>query len=70
MTQSAVIYSRVSTNKQDADNQIKVLEGWAKERGLEGPSRRCETGTSARRKGQEAPQKTIAEIALVFQHGT
>jgi len=32
--QSAVIYSRVSTSKQDADNQIKVLEGWAKERGL------------------------------------
>ena len=51
--QSAVIYSRVSTNKQDSDNQIKVLEGWAKERGLEGPSRRCETGTSARRTKEE-----------------
>ena len=30
--QPAVIYSRVSTNKQDADNQIKVMESWAKDK--------------------------------------
>ena len=117
--QPAVIYSRVSTNKQDADNQIQVLESWAKERGLEVIGVYTETETAwrdghqqelarlvrdARKgrfsfvlvwaldtlsrlgslsilslihklasygvKGQEAPQKTIAEIALVFEHGT
>ena len=32
--QSAVIYSRVSTGTQDADNQIRVLQTWAKQRGF------------------------------------
>jgi len=31
----AVIYSRVSTSQQDTDNQIKVLETWARHRGFE-----------------------------------
>lgn len=31
----AVIYSRVSTEEQDPENQILVLERWAKERGFE-----------------------------------
>ena len=31
----AVIYARVSTGQQDADNQIAVLKGWARQRGLE-----------------------------------
>ena len=32
--QSAVIYCRVSTSKQDADNQLQILQTWAKQRGL------------------------------------
>ena len=32
--QSAVIYCRVSTSQQDADNQLQILQTWAKQRGL------------------------------------
>lgn len=31
----AVIYSRVSSNEQSTDNQVAVLEGWAKQRNFE-----------------------------------
>jgi putative DNA-invertase from lambdoid prophage Rac len=31
----AAIYARVSTHEQDSDNQVLVLEGWAKQRGFE-----------------------------------
>ncbi|MDA1056604.1 MAG: recombinase family protein, partial [Proteobacteria bacterium] len=34
MHKKAVIYSRVSTNEQTVDNQLKVLREVAKKRGL------------------------------------
>lgn len=35
LEKKAVIYSRVSTNEQSMDNQVPVLEAWARQRGLE-----------------------------------
>ena len=32
--QPAVIHSRVSTRRQDADNHLQILQTWAKQRGL------------------------------------
>ena len=31
----AVIYARCSTNEQNTDNQVPVLEAWAKQRDFE-----------------------------------
>ena len=45
---SAVIYSRVSTSKQDAENQTHVLQTWAKQRGLEVVGVYTETETAWR----------------------
>jgi DNA invertase Pin-like site-specific DNA recombinase len=35
MNNKIVIYSRVSTNEQSTDNQVPVLEKWARDRGFE-----------------------------------
>jgi DNA invertase Pin-like site-specific DNA recombinase len=59
MTQSAVIYSRVSTNKQDAVNQIKVLESWAQERGLEVIAVYTETEPAWRDGHQQEPARLV-----------
>ena len=61
MTLPAVIYSRVSTSKQDADNQIKVLEGWAKERGLEVIGVYTETETAWRDGHQEQLARLVRD---------
>ena len=63
--QPAVIYSRVSTNKQDADNQIKVLEGWAKERGLEVIAVYTETETAWR----DGHQQELARLVRDAKKG-
>jgi DNA invertase Pin-like site-specific DNA recombinase len=63
--QPAVIYSRVSTNKQDADNQIKVLESWAKERGLEVIAVYTETETAWR----DGHQQELARLVRDARKG-
>jgi len=62
---SAVIYSRVSTNKQDADNQIKVLESWAKARDLEVIEVYTETETAWR----DGHQQELARLVRDARKG-
>ena len=61
MTPSAVIYSRVSTSKQDAENQTDVLQAWAKERGLEVVAVYAETETGWRHGHQQELARLVRE---------
>jgi len=58
----AVIYSRVSTQDQSTDNQVPVLEAWAKQRGYEVVDYYVES-ESAWKAGHQAELKRLTEDA-------
>jgi len=62
---SAVVYSRVSTSKQDAENQTHVLQTWAKQRGLEVVGVYTETETAWR----DGHQQELARLVRDARKG-
>lgn len=61
----AVIYSRVSTCQQDTQNQVKILESWAKQRGLKLVGIYKETETAWR----DGHQRQLAQLVRDARKG-
>src|SRR5512136_717891 len=61
----AVIYSRVSTCQQDTENQVQVLESWAKQRGLEVVGIYTETESAWR----DGHQRQLARLVRDARNG-